>query len=174
MEISEVVLNVLHQNMRREYYFKEETLSLSQLCLSQLMQLDIKSRTWQDAIIQSAKPLVKYGYVEESYADSIIEITREYGPYYIVMPGVAIAHGSPREKCFKPGISFSRLKHAVYFGEDDSTLIKYIFTLSTVDKQMHLNGLFQLHNILGKEEFLTMLSSAKVPEEIYSYILRKC
>lgn len=173
-EISEVVLNVLHQNMKREYYFKEETLSLSQLCLSQLMQLDIKSRTWQDAIIQSAKPLVKYGYVEESYADSIIEITREYGPYYIVMPGVAIAHGSPREKCFKPGISFSRLNHAVYFGEDDSTLIKYIFTLSTVDKQMHLNGLFQLHNILGKEEFLTLLSSAKVPEEIYSYILRKC
>ena len=37
LEISEVVLNVLHQNMRREYYFKEETLSLSQLCLSQLM-----------------------------------------------------------------------------------------------------------------------------------------
>lgn len=172
--ISEVAYKALREHTKSEFHLEGETLSLSHLCVPQLMQLDIHCNTWQDAVRQSTKLLEDNDYVNESYADAIIEVTQEYGPYYIVAPGIAIAHASPQKKCFRPGISFTRLYGGVYFGEDDSTWVKYIFTLSAVDKQAHLNGLFQLHNILGKPEFLNTLDNAVTPEEIYSFILKTC
>ncbi|MCH1972734.1 PTS sugar transporter subunit IIA [Muricomes sp. OA1] len=172
--ISETVYKALREHSKPGFHLNGEALSLSQLCIPQLIQLGINCSTWQDAIRQSTKLLEANEYVTPGYADSIIEVTKEYGPYYIVAPGIAIAHANPLKNCFRPGISFTRLKCGVRFGEDDSTLVKYIFTLSAVDKQAHLNGLFQLHNILGKPDFLEILDSADTPEEIYTFILKTC
>lgn len=174
LRIAERAYKTLRERPKQGNQLAETNLSLSQLCIPQIIQLDIKSATWQEAIQQSTKPLVENGYVASCYANVIIEMTREYGPYYIVAPGIAIAHANPQNNCFKPGISFTRLEEGVYFGADESILVKYVFTLSAVDKRAHLNGLFQLHNMLRKPAFIKMLESIDTSEEMYTFLLKYC
>ena len=52
--------------------------------------------SWQESIIKACEPLVEDGSVKVSYAFEIIKNIEKYGPYMIVMPGVAMPHAQEK------------------------------------------------------------------------------
>ena len=48
--------------------------------------------TWRESIVKACEPLVNDGSVKGDYAFEIIKNIEKYGPYLIVMPGVAMPH----------------------------------------------------------------------------------
>ena len=81
--------------------------------------------SWREAIKISTDMLVKSGAIEERYYDDIIKNTMEYGPYYIIMPEVAMPHARPESGVKKDSFSLVTLEEPVSFGEDVGH-IKYI------------------------------------------------
>lgn len=59
------------------------------------IRLGLSASTWQEAIKLSVAPLIESGAVKPEYYDAIIESTEGYGPYYILMPGMAMPHARP-------------------------------------------------------------------------------
>lgn len=50
-----------------------------------------KVDSWQDAIRQSYAPLLKDNTVENEYVEAVIECVNKYGPYIVIVPGIADA-----------------------------------------------------------------------------------
>ena len=59
---------------------------------NQSIKLGLQATTWQEAVRLSVEPLIDSGAVLPEYYDAIIASTEEYGPYYILCPGMAMPH----------------------------------------------------------------------------------
>lgn len=51
---------------------------------------------WRDAIRKSCIPLKKTGCATADYEERIIQCVEEFGPYIVIVPGLAIPHSTKR------------------------------------------------------------------------------
>ncbi|HET4625142.1 TPA: PTS sugar transporter subunit IIA, partial [Streptococcus pneumoniae] len=59
------------------------------------IRLGLEANNWKEAVKVAVDPLIESGAILPEYYDAIIESTEEYGPYYILMPGMAMPHARP-------------------------------------------------------------------------------
>ena len=79
-----------------------------------------KAENWQDAIEKSCLPLVRTGCATPEYARRVIECVQEFGPYIVIVPGLAIPHstkGAPGVR--RTAIAFVKFEQPVRFDEAD-------------------------------------------------------
>lgn len=137
-----------------------------------LIDLDVKADNWKDAIIKAGKTLLDNKFITKNYLNSVIQIAEETGPYIVFMPHVALSHAKTEDGALKDGISLTTLKEPVVFGNKDNDPVKYIFTLSSTDKNGHLSQMAQLVSILSKNDFFEKLDAASNTQELANYINR--
>jgi len=115
--------------------------------------------SWQESIRMGCKPLEADGSVDESYADQIIECVEKYGPYIVIMPGVAMPHSQENAVgVTKTTISFMKIDEPVCFDKDDPE--KYatlFFTVASCNHQEHLENIQRLSMMLMNEELVAEL-----------------
>lgn len=147
---------------------------LHQLLPASHIQLDVDCTDWRDAITQSAEPLVRMGYIERRYIDSMIAGVEEYGPYISLAPGFAIPHSSPEDGTIKMGMNLIRLKRPILFGREENDPIRFVITLSAVDRKLHLKAFANLLDIITKpnSSFRDEMEAAKTPEDAAAIIVR--
>lgn len=131
------------------------------------IEVDVEADDWQEAIRKSACVLLAEKYINEVYIDQMIVNVEEDGPYIVLAQGVAVPHASPYMGGYQLGMYLIRLKKAVFFGDK---AVRYVFCLSTVDKDSHLKPMFHLMNLLANPEFIQSLDQSESPDEIYSVI----
>ena len=51
---------------------------------SRLINLNLKADTWEEALMKGGGVLLEEGYIEDRYIETLIEITKKEGPYYII------------------------------------------------------------------------------------------
>lgn len=126
--------------------------------------------SWREAIKISTDMLVKSGAIEERYYDDIIKNTMEYGPYYIIMPEVAMPHARSESGVKKDSFSLVTLEEPVSFGEDVGH-ISILITLAATSSDNHNEfGLVQVANLFENEENILKIKNAKTKEEILALI----
>lgn len=126
--------------------------------------------SWEKAIKISTDLLVKSGAIEEKYYDDIIKKTIEYGPYYVIMPEVAMPHARPESGVIKDSFSLVTLKEPVSFGEDAGQ-VSILITLAATSADNHNEiGLVQVANLFEDEENILKIKNAKTKEEILALI----
>lgn len=79
------------------------------------IRLGLSASTWQEAVKLAVDPLIESGAVKPEYYDAIIESTEGYGPYYILMPGMAMPHARPEAGVQRDAFSLVTLKEPVTF-----------------------------------------------------------
>ena len=148
---------------------------LHQLLPASHISLDITCNDWRDAIQKSSLPLLELGYIEQRYIEAMICDIEKYGPYVVLFPGVAVPHASPNSGSIKMGMYLTRLAHPVVFGSEENDPIEFIFTLSAVDRKMHLRAFADLIDMISKPEvfFLEKLKKADTPEHAAA-VIEKC
>lgn len=123
---------------------------------------------WKDAICKSCLPLVDTGCATPAYAQCIIDCVEEFGPYIVIVPGLAIPHsakGSPGIS--QTAISFVRFEQPVVFDPGDREKdASVFFALAAVDEDAHIKNMRQLFKILSNEELLEKLACASSPQEL--------
>ncbi|MDN6656677.1 MAG: PTS sugar transporter subunit IIA, partial [Staphylococcus simulans] len=95
---------------------------------------------WSQAITEAAQPLLEQDYIETGYIDAMIDSVKEFGPYIVIAPEIAIAHARPEDNVNKVGLSLLKLNESINFAED-SHYASLIFVLSATDNTSHLNVL---------------------------------
>lgn len=143
---------------------------LSDIIDENLIQLRISSTDWEDAIRKSAYPLFKNGKITASYIDAMIDNVKEAGPYIAITKHVALPHARPQDGAKEIALAISTLEKPVNIGNKDNDPIKYIFCLSALDSESHIQAMSQLVKLLEKNEFYNILDRAKSPKEVMEYI----
>ncbi|MGT2929085.1 PTS sugar transporter subunit IIA [Streptococcus dentasini] len=137
------------------------------------IRLGLSASTWEEAVKLSVTPLIESGAVKEEYYQAIIDSTKEYGPYYILMPGMAMPHARPEAGVERDAFSLITLKEPVRFS--DGKEVQVLLALAATSSQIHTSvaipqiiALFELDHAIERlvaankaEEVLAMVDESK-------------
>lgn len=128
--------------------------------------------SWEDAIRACCKPIIADGTILPQYAEDIIASCKKFGPYFVLMPGVAMPHaqegnGEANAKVKKTTISFMKTKKPVVFDKDDpDSYADLFFTLAACNPNEHLEHMASLMDILQNEELVEELHKVTCDEDL--------
>ncbi len=140
---------------------------------NQSIRLGLRADTWQKAVKLAVAPLIESGAVEKEYYQAIIESTEEYGPYYILMPGMAMPHARPEAGVNRDAFSLITLQSPVVFsdGKEAQVLVALAATSSAIHTSVaipQIIALFDMENSIEKlvacqseEEVLALVELSK-------------
>lgn len=146
---------------------------LSDFLTEDLVQLNIASSSWEDAIRKSVQPLVDNKKVTEGYVDDIIKGVNELGPYIVITEHVALPHARPESGVLEPAIGITVLKDSVEFGSKDNDPVKFLFPLAAKDSEGHLSALQSLVELLSDSDFFAQLEKAQSPKDVVDLVHAK-
>lgn len=129
------------------------------------IRLDIEAPGWREAIQQAAQPLLESGAITPAYVRAMEKVMEDLGPYFVIVPGVALAHARPEEGALRPAISAARLARPVAFGHADNDPVWLVIVLAGSNNESHLGLLQQVARFLGNEPALAELRRAATPQE---------
>ncbi len=126
------------------------------------------AKDWKDAIRMSCESLEADGTVEANYKEDIIKCVEKYGPYIVIIPGVAMPHSQENALgVHKTAIGFMKLDKPVSFDpEDPEKDASLFFTLASCNPEQHLNNMSRLAEMLSNEDLIEDLKKANGPEDL--------
>lgn len=165
------LLNVIKESVNNYFAKKNKVaMNLSDLLTEEFIQVDVEADTWQQAIEKASENLLNKGYINNNYIQSMIRNVEQNGPYIVISEGFAIPHSAIDEGGMKLGFNLIRLKNPVVFNAGILDPIKYVCVINAVDKEKHLNALFNLINLLQIFEFKEALNKAESSKDVAKVI----
>lgn len=141
-------------------------IDVKELIRENLIEVDVSVDDWQGAIRAAGKLMVEDKAVEERFVDAMIRVAKEFGPYIVVAPGIALPHARPEDGVIKASIAIVRLKTPVEFGNEDNDPVYLVVALAAVDHDQHIDGLRQLALVLGDDDKIEAIKVATTKEEL--------
>lgn len=124
--------------------------------------------SWEDAIWGSCRTLLQDGTITEEYVHAILECIRQYGPYIVIIPNVAMPHAKANIRGVNGcAISFTKVDEPVSFepGNPEKDA-KLFFTLAANNMDEHFENMIKLSELLLNEKLLEELLEVKTVEEL--------
>ena len=72
-------------------------LTMSDMLKRENVQIVDSCKDWEDSVHVAVQPLVDGGYVKPEYIDGIIQNAKELGPYFVLVPDLALLHARPEQ-----------------------------------------------------------------------------
>ncbi len=141
-------------------------IDVKELIRENLIDVDVSVEDWQGAIRAAGKLMVEDEAVEERFVDAMIRVAKEFGPYIVVAPGIALPHARPEDGVIKASIAIVRLATPVEFGNEDNDPVYLVVALAAIDHDQHIDGLRQLALVLGDDDKIEAIKKAATKEEL--------
>jgi PTS system ascorbate-specific IIA component len=100
----------------------------------------------------------------------MIQAFEELGPYMVVAPGIALAHGRPSESVLATGLSLVTLSTPVVFGSPSNDPVSLVIGLAAVDHDSHIDLMAGLSELLMSNESVNFLLNARNESEVRTYL----
>jgi PTS system ascorbate-specific IIA component len=120
----------------------------------------------EHAIELAGDLLVASGRVTPEYTTAMVEVLDTHGPYFVIAPGIAMAHAKPSESVLATGLSLVTLAEPIAFGNEVNDPVKLVFGLCAVDHDSHIQMLGELSTLLSDNESVNILLNAGDTEHI--------
>ncbi|WP_314063657.1 PTS sugar transporter subunit IIA [uncultured Vagococcus sp.] len=116
---------------------------------------------WREAIKESCQLLLEQQVIDQVYVDEVISSVEEFGPYIVIVPGVAMPHSSEQSQgVFGTAISFTKMKEPVVFNDQDAEKnASLFFTLAAKNPEEHIQNISNLSEMLMTEGLIGALEA---------------
>jgi ascorbate PTS system EIIA or EIIAB component len=118
------------------------------------------------AIELAGELLVESGRVKKAYITSMLEAVEEYGPYIVIAPGIALAHGKPTEDVIETGMSLLKVARPIEFQHSQNDPVQLVFGLAASNHDSHIALMAELAQFLSSQAnvnaLLTCSDSAQI------------
>lgn len=141
-------------------------MNLRELLRPALVAANVSVDNWEDAIRAAGKLMVAEGAVEPRFVEAMIRVAKEFGPYIVVAPGIALPHARPEDGVIRASVSAVTLATPVNFGNPDNDPVHLVIALAAVDNKQHIQGLADLAAVLGNEANVTRLKTCQTAEDL--------
>lgn len=129
-----------------------------------VLQRSVPSR--EAAIHLAGTLLVDSGRAKAEYVDSMLAAVENHGPYIVIAPGIALAHGKPTEGVLEVGMSLLVLEEPVVFDHPQNDPVRLVFGLAALNHDSHLGLMAELAEFLSIESNVNFLLTSSEPEQI--------
>ncbi|SES88202.1 PTS sugar transporter subunit IIA [Anaerobranca gottschalkii] len=132
----------------------------------------VECANWQEAIREAGNLLVKSGFVKKEYVEEIIKTVENLGPYFVIIPHIALAHARPSEQVLKNGLSLITLKDPIDFGKKENDPVKIVIAFGAKSGEEHLESLRKIALLFEKPDIIDEIIREDKPEIIYQILNR--
>ncbi len=132
--------------------------------------IDYPATSADDAIRQAGQALCASGACSERYIEAMIESFHQFGPYFVIAPGLAMPHARPEDGAVAPQISLVRLKEPVEFGHAENDPVQLVLGLSATSSDQHVLLIQKIVTLLGDDDNLHTLMHSPDVQQIYRLI----
>ena len=108
--------------------------------------------------------------VKAEYVDSMLEAIEKFGPYIVIAPGIALAHGKPSEAVIATGLSLLMIREPVEFKHSENDPVQLVFGLAATDHESHIEIMAELAGFLSDSDQVNSLLTCSNIEQIRSLI----
>jgi ascorbate PTS system EIIA or EIIAB component len=123
-----------------------------------------------EAIELAGELLVASGKANKSYVDSMLEAVEKFGPYIVIAPGIALAHGKPSDDVLETGLSLLVLENAIEFQHSQNDPVQLVFGLAATDHESHIELMSELAQSLSDQDSVNSLLTCSDSEQIRSLL----
>ena len=132
--------------------------------------LNARADNWQQAIKLGTDCLEQAGVIDDRYYPAILNATKELGAYYILAPGLAMPHASPKDGPLTNGFALVTLQKPVIFDEDNEP-VDILVTVAATNRDIHnKSGIMQVANLFRNQANFERVRNAQSPDEILTLI----
>ena len=126
--------------------------------------------SWRETFELAGLGLVESSRTTSAYTNEMIQAFEELGPYMVIAPGIALAHGRPSESVLATGLSLVTLSTPVVFGSTANDPVSLVIGLAAVDHDSHIDLMAALSELLMSEDTVNLLLNATNESEVRSYL----
>jgi len=128
--------------------------------------LDVEVADWRAAVRATGRALAAAGVAGPGYADEMVRMIEEHGPYVVIAPGLALAHARPGPAVFADGLAVVTLATPVFFGHPHNDPVHVVLGLAIKSPAGHLEAVAALANIFNDSTAIDELRAATTPAEV--------
>ncbi|MGI0530242.1 PTS sugar transporter subunit IIA [Treponema socranskii] len=129
--------------------------------------LKAKFATWQDAVKKSVDLLVDCGCASPSYYEAILQSVRDFGPYFVIAPGIAMPHARPESGALKLGYSLVCLHEPIAFGHKTNDPVDILLCITAPDKQsLNEKAIIEVMTLFDNDDALAALRKAETEADL--------
>ncbi|WP_151550337.1 MULTISPECIES: PTS sugar transporter subunit IIA [Corynebacterium] len=121
---------------------------------------------WEEAIREVGKLYEDSGIATAEYAQAMIDGVKEFGPYMVLTPGVAMPHAKSARGVLKKGTAVVTLAEPVNFGSPANDPVDVLISFAAGDKKGHMAMIQSLAAVLGDQDLLAAARAAETDEEL--------
>ncbi|MCI1209847.1 MAG: PTS sugar transporter subunit IIA [Treponema sp.] len=131
----------------------------------------ITAYSWQDAIREGGKLLLKQGVCTSDYIESIITSCEVNGPYFVIGKGIAMPHTRPEKGALGNGFALVTLSSPVSFGDPENDPIDILIFMAAKSSSDHVEDLMcQIADFCDDENKLHTLRSLATTEDVTAFL----
>lgn len=121
---------------------------------------------WRAAVRLAGLALANSGAALPSYADEMIRMIEEHGPYVVIAPGLALAHARPGPAVLADGLAVVTLATPVAFGHPHNDPVSVVLGLAISSADRHLESIAALANVFNDSSAIVDLAAAGTAAEV--------
>lgn len=122
-----------------------------------------------DALKAIGEVMYHCGSITPNYITNMITSLQELGPYFVIAPGIAIAHAKPDESVLHNDFALMVCPHGVCFNSHNDPVF-LVFGMCATSAHNHLEGLVILSEILSDEQIVESIKVAPTVESILAIV----
>ena len=134
------------------------------------IKLQQSCASWRECFELAGQGLVESNRTVAAYTQEMIQAFEELGPYMVIAPGIALAHGRPSASVLETGLSLVTLSTPIEFGSQSNDPVSLVIGLAATDHDSHIDLMAALSELLMSEEKVTLLLNATKEAEVRSYL----
>jgi PTS system ascorbate-specific IIA component len=127
---------------------------------AEAISLGVEVEDWQGAVRAAGVALAAAGIAKPSYADEMIRMIDEHGPYVVIAPGLALAHARPGPEVLGDGIAVVTLATPINFGHPYNDPVSVVLALAVHTSDAHVALVAELANLFNDSSAIRDLASA--------------
>lgn len=128
--------------------------------------LGAQAEDWRAAVRLAGKALADSGAALPGYADEMIRMIEEHGPYVVIAPGLALAHARPGPEVLADGLAVVTLATPVSFGHPHNDPVRVVLGLAIQSAAGHLESVADLANVFNDSTAIDDLAAATSVAEV--------
>lgn len=140
------------------------------MIVRQAIIIDNSASTAADAIQAAGQALCQSGACRSEYVEAMVASYQEFGPYFVIAPGLAMPHARPEQGAIKAQLSLVRLREPVAFGHTENDPVQVLLGLSATSSERHIQLIQHIVTLLADENNLHTLMNSRDPEQLYQLI----
>ncbi|MBS3991310.1 MAG: PTS sugar transporter subunit IIA [Erysipelothrix sp.] len=122
-----------------------------------------------DALRAIGDVLLTSGSITPQYIENMVQSYLDLGPYFVIAPGIAIAHAKPDDSVLRNDIALMVCPQKIHFNSHNDP-VSLIFGLCATSGHGHMDGLMALSELLSDEVTTKLISKANDIESIMKLI----